>query len=231
MCIYLPACDMNLDCKNIIGNDCELFICRKEVWILFITQNWCFFRWRKHGFPANAGFIKPSQVNRGPPPLPTGRLYDPSTLKGYAPGSVSTGVHGKDTNGGYAHIWELRQGMPGAENDIYNGPGAATTKRSNHSDPGFYSCQTDERSLSGQTIRKDHVYESPKASRRNEEMHLCEGVVPYYHEFDPGTSLGGHLGSHIGGAHGQIGECFIDTGRDDIFNRNSHEYSLTMHED
>ena len=88
----------------------------------------------------------------------------------------------KNKNGGYAHIWELRQGMNG-----YDGDETYTTqengRRVNLSDPGCYYSQEDESHKGGgYSHEREHVYESPKPSRRDDELSLTEG--PYYHEFD-----------------------------------------------
>ena len=159
-------------------------------------------------------------MERGPlpPPLPADRMYSSDKHTG----TGITDPRAKDNNAGYAHIWELRQGMPGTEDANYD-----TAKRSNMSDPGYYSSQGttgyDRQSsrTSAATLRpRDHVYESPKPARRQDGIYNPNEGGPYYHEFDPNV-----VDSHDPNIE------MSQKRADDVINRNTLDCSLSLHDD
>ncbi len=137
---------------------------------------------------------------------------------GYKTGTGITDPRAKDNNGGYAHIWELRQGMPGQDDTGYD-----TSKRSNLSDPGYYSSQgydrQNSRTSAGTMRPRDHVYESPKPSRHQDGIYnASEG--PYYHEFDAAVLDNNE-------ANFEMSQKMAD----DAINQNTIDCNLSLHDD
>ena len=105
----------------------------------------------------------------------------------------STGVgYDKGGNGGYSHIWELRQNIPSQTDAASEDPQRPGSKsRYNPSDSGQYPGNTDLQGRPGLARpHRDHVYESPKPARREDDPYNTGivGDIPYYHEFDPNNS-------------------------------------------
>lgn len=125
-------------------------------------------------------------------PLSQGQGGDrpvPSTLEKHATMSSAK-------NGGYAHIWELRQEQGSTMGTLERHRPANTNKRSTlASEPGDYN--THARPASGpgplSPLHRDHVYESPKPTRREDEIYNSN-AIPYYHEFDPSDVEGNEIG-------------------------------------
>ena len=110
---------------------------------------------------------------------------------------------GSTKNGGYAHIWELRQSsMPNSAIDQTNTVGTlehqrpSANKRSTMaSDPGDYNTHARSGGVGVGVAfppHRDHVYESPKPTRREDEIYNSS-AGPYYHEFDPSDVEGNEI--------------------------------------
>ena len=99
---------------------------------------------------------------------------------------------GYDKSGseGYSHIWELRQNIP-SQTDAASEDAQRPASKSRHVGSGQYRGNADMQGRPDLTRpHRDHVYESPKPVRREEEPYNTGivGDIPYYHEFDPNNS-------------------------------------------
>ena len=143
--------------------------------------------------PPPPGGARPLSVSAG-----NDRTYPPSsTLEKNATLGGGNGGNGNGKNGGYAHIWELRQNsMPNTAVEQASSMAGGTLEHQrgyNHGNKrqlppttdhgGDYSLRTGSSGLGMYPLHRDHVYESPKPARREDDIYNS-AAVPYYHEFD-----------------------------------------------